>query len=300
MAQSSNRPSSNKQAAASRDRRVGSRAQARKKAQQRTRIIVAVGVVGVVALALVIALVAGKSKSTSTEPTVPTDAAAVVAKATSVPAASLDAAGIGTADPSKIASASGAAITVDGKPEMLYVGAEYCPFCAAQRWAMVIALSRFGTFSNLGLSYSSSTDVHPDTPTFSFHGSSYSSKYLAFTAVETSTRTPDGKGGYTPLDTLTAEQNAIVTQLNPQGSIPFIDFGGKYSTSGAIDDPGLFASETHTYVLNGLSNPNSPIGRNVLGAANLVTAAICSMTGQQPASVCTSAGVTSAAKAIGG
>src|SRR5690348_15801045 len=27
------------------------------------------------------------------------------------------------------------ALTADGKPRVLYVGAEYCPYCAAQRWA---------------------------------------------------------------------------------------------------------------------------------------------------------------------
>ena len=37
------------------------------------------------------------------------------------------------------------ALTSGGKPEILYVGAEYCPYCAAERWAMVVALSRFGT-----------------------------------------------------------------------------------------------------------------------------------------------------------
>ena len=40
-------------------------------------------------------------------------------------------------------------LTADGKPLVLYVGAEYCPYCAAERCAMVQALSRFGTFSNL-------------------------------------------------------------------------------------------------------------------------------------------------------
>jgi hypothetical protein len=32
---------------------------------------------------------------------------------------------------------------------MLYIGAEYCPYCAAERWPLVMALSKFGTFSNL-------------------------------------------------------------------------------------------------------------------------------------------------------
>ena len=79
-----------------------------------------------------------------------------------------------------------------GKPELLYIGAEYCPFCAAQRWAMVAALSRFGTFSNLSLTHSASADVYPDTPTFSFYQSTYSSKYLTFTSVETNTNEPSG------------------------------------------------------------------------------------------------------------
>ena len=53
----------------------------------------------------------------------------------------------------------------DGKPEVLFIGAEYCPFCAAQRWAMVNALSRFGTFTGLTTTHSSSTDTDPNTPT---------------------------------------------------------------------------------------------------------------------------------------
>src|SRR5215471_17073708 len=40
---------------------------------------------------------------------------------------------------------SGAPLTSGGKPEMLYIGAEYCPYCAAMRWSMAVALSRFGT-----------------------------------------------------------------------------------------------------------------------------------------------------------
>ena len=70
---------------------------------------------------------------------------ALIGKVTSVPAATLDQVGGGTvtAPPTTI---SGAALTSGGKPEMLYIGAEYCPYCAAERWAMIVALSRFGTF----------------------------------------------------------------------------------------------------------------------------------------------------------
>ena len=73
---------------------------------------------------------------------------------------------------------------------MLYEGAEYCPFCAAERWAMVMALSKFGTFWGLKLTNSSVSDFAPDTATFSFYGSTYTSKYLAFKPVELATNEP--------------------------------------------------------------------------------------------------------------
>ena len=44
---------------------------------------------------------------------------------------------------------TGSALTFDGKPGIFYYGAEYCPYCAAERWPVVVALSRFGTWSNL-------------------------------------------------------------------------------------------------------------------------------------------------------
>ena len=41
------------------------------------------------------------------------------------------------------------------------MGAEYCPYCAAERWSMIVALGRFGTFSGLQTMRSSSTDSRP-------------------------------------------------------------------------------------------------------------------------------------------
>src|SRR6266542_1300741 len=78
-------------------------------------------------------------------------------------------------------------LTKAGLPRVVYVGAEYCPYCAAERWPVVIALSRFGSFSNLGLAHSSSTDAFPNTSTFTFHGATYHSQYLGFDGIETET-----------------------------------------------------------------------------------------------------------------
>src|SRR5438034_187991 len=87
----------------------------------------------------------------------------------------------------------------NGKPEFFYAGAEYCPFCAAQRWAVVVVLSRFGTFSKLNQTTSSATDSFPNTATFSFYQSAYTSRYIYFDSVEQTTNQPDGAGGYTAL-----------------------------------------------------------------------------------------------------
>jgi hypothetical protein len=87
---------------------------------------------------------------------------------------------------------TGSPRTAGGKPEVLYVGAGFCPYCAALRWPLIVALSRFGSFSGLTPDRSAITagsgqrEPYPATPTWTFHGSSYASKYLVFTPVETS------------------------------------------------------------------------------------------------------------------
>src|SRR5207302_7512423 len=78
-----------------------------------------------------------------------------------------------------------------GKPQILYIGAEYCPFCAAERWSLIVALSRFGTFQHLQLTTSSASDLYPNTSTFTFYRSAYTSPYLDFQSVEEATRDQD-------------------------------------------------------------------------------------------------------------
>lgn len=249
-----------------------------------------VGVAAVVIAALVVAvLTSGESAAPATTVT-PSDAAAAIAAVTSVEAATLDAVGAG-ASGGDVAAVAGTPLSVDGKPEVLYLGAEFCPFCAAQRWPLIVALSRFGTFEGLGVSHSSATDVYPDTPTFTFFGSTYRSDVLAFTAVETATNEPDGNGGYTPLQTPTDAQIAVVQELNPRGGIPFVDFAGRFVISGASFDPGVLQGMSANDVAAALADPDSAVARNVLGRANMMTATLCELTGGQPAVVCSSAAV---------
>jgi hypothetical protein len=301
-----------KDKAAARERVAAMRAE-QARATRRRRLLLAGGSIGVVVVllvALVVAKAAGLgsggsgSSSDSTTSAQPADASTAVVKAvTGVPAATLDEVGAGDvqAVPRKAAAPP---LTAGGKPKVLYVGAEYCPFCAAQRWPVVVALSRFGTWAGLGQTTSASDDVYPDTATLSFHGATYTSDYLSFTGVETSGRTKVN-GQYAPLDTLSAaDQKTFETYNRPQytdasaGGIPFLDLGGSYLSAGASLDPQLLAGKSHRQIAAALSDPASPIALAVDGSANVITAALCKVTGQQPAEVCSATGVTAAAKTL--
>jgi len=294
----------------SRRERLAAQRAAERRAEQRRRLLIAAGaILAVVAIVVVIIVVKpGSNKGTNTASNGPTGAAlaSVVSDVTSVPASTLDKIGNGggqvTATPKAVTN--GTPLTANGKPEMLYMGAEYCPYCAAERWAMIQALSRFGTFSGLSTIHSAAAngagqaEPYPNTPTFTFHGSSYTSKYLTFTPVESETNIPDkASGGYTALETPTKDQTALLTKYDvppyvpsgSEGAIPFIYFGGKYIIAGASYSPQVLAGLSWSKIASEVkNNPNSNVAKAVVGTANYITAAICKMTGNQPASACTS------------
>jgi len=263
-----------------------------RRAEIRNRVLLASGSV-VVVIAVVVAFVLVKANSkapASSGANGPTGAAlaSVVSDTTGVPASTLNAVGAGAGVTGLPTSISGSPLASGGEPEVLYEGAEYCPYCAAERWSMVVALSRFGTFSNLSTVHSSSTDQFPNTPTWTFYHSTYTSKYVTFVPVETLTNIPQGSS-YTTLQTPTSQQQALVNKYDgSQGSIPFIDFGNKYMISGASYSPQLLAGKTWSQIASALKDPSSPIAKAVDGTANYVTAAICKLTSNQPATACTS------------
>jgi Domain of unknown function (DUF929) len=286
--------------------KIAAQRAAERRSERRRRILLATGsVVVVVAIVLVFVIVKLNSKPPAASAGGPSNGptgsalSAVVDKVTSVPTSALDAVGAGAygVGASKIETITGhpAALTANGKPELLYLGAEYCPYCGAERWAMIVALSRFGTFSGLSTVHSSSTDVYANTPTWTFYNSTYTSPYLTFTPVEQTTNIPDGNGGYTQLQTATSAQLALLEKYDvppyitssEAGSIPFIDYGNKYVNIGANYIPSVLSGLSWSTIANDLSNPNSAVAKSIDGTANYITAAICKMTGNQPASACT-------------
>lgn len=217
--------------------------------------------------------------------------AGIVRAVTTVPAGTLDAIGKGTAL-SLPKAAKGTALAAGGKPQILYVGAEYCPYCAAERWSMVVALSRFGSLHDLGATHSASEDVFPNTPTFTFHGSSYDSDYVSFVGKELNTNERQGNG-YKPLDKLTAaEQEQFSKLTGGQESFPFIDVAGKYVVSGVQFDPKVLQGKSMSQIAAALKDKNDPVAKAINGAANTLTAAICDASDGKPATVCSSPAVT--------
>jgi hypothetical protein len=180
-----------------------------------------------------------------------------------------------------------------GKPIFLYVGAEYCPYCAAERWAMVVALSRFGTFSNLHTISSSSTDVYPNTPTFTFYKSTFTSPYIDFQPVEVQDR------GGNPLETMSTAQSLLFNKYNTSQSYPFLDFGNQYIAIGASYQNNVLTDQDWQSIAQLLNNPNSPVTQSIVGTANYMTAAICQITGNKPANVCAAAPIPAIEKTIG-
>jgi hypothetical protein len=193
-----------------------------------------------------------------------------------------------TSPPDKILTASNPVLTLGGKPEVLYIGAEYCPYCAAERWALVMALSKFGTFSNVMGVTSSSTDVNPSTPTFSFYHSGYTSPYLSFVPVETETNTKAN------LQSLTVAQNDIYTKwdvppyiaADEEGSIPFVYIGGKFLITGVSYDASSIAGKQMLAAVNYMTSGTNTTSKDAEAVAGYLISDLCTLTHNKPGDVC--------------
>jgi hypothetical protein len=261
------------------------------KAEQRRRILIVTGSVGLVLVIFVAMLIARALIKPDRQLGGGPIPAAVAHQITHVPASTLASVGTGSLSASNlpIKPISGRPLTSGGKPEMLYIGAEYCPFCAATRWSMAVALSRFGTFGQLQGIHSSANDIFPNTPTLTFYRQPYSSPYLAFTPVENLTVQKK------LLQPVTKSQNSLwVTYGTAQGThgYPFIDFGNRAAIYGPLYLPRILKGLTWAQVAGKLKNPADPVARAVDGGANYITASICKMTGNKPSSVCAAPSIT--------
>ncbi len=193
------------------------------------------------------------------------------------------------AQPGELVKLPGDTVLKDasGKPMIVYVGAEYCPFCAAERWSIIYWLSQFGTFTGLTQIESSSTDVYPDTNTFTFYKSHYTSQYVDFVPDEVLDRDQN------PLQTPSAQVSALFSKYgtppytSTTGGFPFIDIAGLYTLYNTSYNPQILANLTWQQIANKLKDPTDPVTQAIVGNANIMTAATCIATDDLPSSVCT-------------
>jgi hypothetical protein len=248
-------------------------------------------IAAVVAIAIIVAGFAAVAlNQNSNAGTSQADLPAVVAAVTQIDSAVSSAVGTGGL-PQPLAATPPNTPILKGptqKPQLLYIGAGYCPYCAAERWSVIVALARFGTFSDLHLAQSSGTDVYPNTPTFTFYGSSYHSDYLDFVSVEET-----GQDQQSHLQAPTAEQEQLfrtydaAPYTNSPGGIPFLDLANQYITVSSGFSPQVLSGHSWKDIATALADPKAATTQAIVGNANYLTAALCRVTGNQPATACT-------------
>jgi|GEM_PF-1311538 len=220
-------------------------------------------------------------------------------------------------------------LTQNGKPLVAFFGAEYCPFCAATRWALVVALDKFGTFSGLQITKSSPVDFAPNTPTLDFSKATYQSQYLSFVEDEqlsnsctkaVSNPSPPPKyacaslADYPILQKPTKFMERLVTKYdsstfvgpNAAGGIPFVDIGNRWVESGAPYPssqtqfpPVSLDGLTWQQIVGSLQAPQAgSTGQAILGAANDYIAAFCELLGGKGPAICHASFITALEKTI--
>ncbi len=192
---------------------------------------------------------------------------------------------------------------VNGKPSVIYLGSITCMWCGENRWAMALALSRFGNFSTLFTGYSSYGDY--DFPTLYWApaeyttagldlGSFYNSKYINFIAFEDTDPITQGFN-LQSFTTIQQEVNATgntvyedafqyILTLNDFGGTPYTIWGN-YRVDGA--DAQVFGNSepqnstipltymTHAEVLSQFNTPNDQFAWGEYAAADVYIAMMC-------------------------
>lgn len=183
---------------------------------------------------------------------------------------------------------------ITNSPLVLYVGADFCPYCAAMRWPLTLALMRFGHISGLRYMRSTGSDVYPNTATFSYYGAHLNSDQIQFEPVEVEDRAENQLQRPTPAQRNLFARFDTEPYTQSPGSIPFLYLGGQYMEAGSPFSPQPLQGLDWQQVANKLKKGNNPVWKNVMGEANLLTAAMCKLTGGKPQPVCTAPGIKAA------
>jgi hypothetical protein len=248
----------------------------RRRAEARRRLLVPLASVGVV-VAVVVALIVvslTSGGSVASEAGTPPGVAATV---TSVPLMTLARMGTGQLATPLQRPGGETPLSIDGKPGVVFVSEESCPFCAAERWPLVIALSHFGSWSNLGATTSSAMDVYPNTSTFSFRDATYRSRVLTLRTTELTDNGGHPLQPESDLDTQLLDRYDVppyVNSADQSGAVPFLDIDNQDILAGAQYDPQVLAGLSMRQIAAQLNDPASPVAKAIDGSADALIKAI--------------------------
>jgi hypothetical protein len=163
----------------------------------------------------------------------------------------------------------------DGSKVLVYyLGAGFCPWCAAERWAIVEALKYFGTWEGLTLDKSAEkNEPYLNLPTYNFHGAVFKSEYVEFVGREFQDR------NFQDLEKFTVTDNKIIDNYNLQGVIPFVFIAGRYIRIGSGPKPQQLNGLTHDDVKKQLERGETELARSICDEANHIAALIYHSTG---------------------
>jgi thiol-disulfide isomerase/thioredoxin len=175
----------------------------------------------------------------------------------------------------------------DGKLLVFFMGAQYCPYCAAERWAIVRALQNFGQWSALKQTMSAARDAPLlNLPTYDFTEATYSSPHIEFVACETKDRE------FKPLQKLLENEEELVKQYNSDKQIPFLLIGGRFMQIEAGFTPKIFTGHTFRQTETELrkhKKAESEIRKTIDAEANIIRALLC--VAGLPGELCKESGV---------
>jgi hypothetical protein len=224
--------------------------------------------------------------------------ASIVQAITHLPQSVFDAVGLQSAVVAPVILNGQQPLTFNRKPGVFYEGAEPCPYCAAERWAFIIALARFGSWSDLGVDQSAANDIDPSTQTFTFLRAKYSSNDVAVQTREILSNRQLPNGDFARLQEPTPAEagldskytSATYFPVNP-GYLPFLDFGNRVVMSQSNYDPSVLHGLSREQIVTDLNDPTNPVTLDIVATANYLSAATCLIDGDRPTTVCQSPGV---------
>jgi Domain of unknown function (DUF929) len=200
--------------------------------------------------------------------------------------------GRGQVSPPEKLPAAAPPLSSGGRPEIMFICAEYWSKCAAERWALVMALSKFGTFTTLKGTTSGAAGASPKTPTFSFYGAAYSSKYLTLVTDELETNTDVGGGEYPLLQPPTTQEMTTMKAWDRAPyttttlSLPFAYIAGTFLLTSAQYDASAISQTSFQAAASIMSSGTDPVSRHAEAAAGYLVADFCALTRDHPAQVC--------------